>query len=113
MRMSGESLRILSRGRKHLVIGTVEFFKKKLLPGWEDKRKGGRSKKYQKFVTSAHGRGLACKSCAGEEIELDFLSGNRDLPKTSPHYLGSVLETAGWCEDAAAAKQTQGWVWVK
>lgn len=98
--MSGESLQILSSGRKHLVIGTVGFFKKKILPGWQDKRKERRSKKYQKVVTSACGRGLACKSCVGEETELDFLSGNQDLPKTSPHYLCSILETAALCEDA-------------
>lgn len=109
--MSGESLRIVPRGRKHLVIGTVGFFKKKITAWLARQEKGVEGvRSSQKFVTSACGRGLACKSCAGKETELDFLSGNQDLPKTSPCSLGSVLDTAGWCEDAPAAEQTQGWV---
>lgn len=38
--------------------------------------------------------------------QLGFFSGDEDLPKRSPHYLGSELETAGWCEDTSVAKQT-------
>jgi len=60
----------------------------------------------KRLVNSARGRGLACESCAGEETELGFLSGDEDLPKRSPHYLGSELETAGQCEDTSAAEQT-------
>lgn len=44
-------------------------------------------------MMSGHGRDLACESCAGEETELGFLSGDEDPPKASPHYLGSDLET--------------------
>lgn len=38
----------------------------------------------RRVVTSTHGRVLACESCAGEEMELGFISGDKDLSYNKP-----------------------------
>lgn len=106
--MRGESLRILSRGRKGLVTGTVGFLKKRTARLAREQKGVEEVRNSRRAVSSAHGRGLACEPCAGEETELGFFSGDEDVPKTSPHCLGSELEIAGWCEDTSVAEQTRG-----
>lgn len=108
--MRGESLRLLFRGRKGLVTDAVGFSKQRTAGLAGDQKGVEEARNTSRAVASAHGRGLPCGPCAGEETQLGFPSGEGDVPRTSPRHLSSELESAGWSEDTSAAEQS--WVWV-